>query len=146
MTHHILKLNYIYGTFRNPKIQFLTNFVKYKSIYGHLKTVLEKIIFFTFILTSRLSYGTYNIFYWCKRLPTHCFTKPRKLQSLSAKETVGKNDERLVKPKGDVDILLNMLKWHGIKCISSVKCVYYIDSYESMAWTIIVLSARIEKH
>eukprot|EP01084_Bolivina_argentea_P109743 196115_1 len=63
-----------------------------------------------------------------------------------AKETVGKNDERLVKPKGDVDILLNMLKWHGIKCISSVKCVYYIDSYESMAWTIIVLSARIEKH
>eukprot|EP01084_Bolivina_argentea_P199493 341358_1 len=144
--HHILTLNYVYGIFGNPKMQFLINLVKYKCIYSYHKIMPEKYGFFTFIWTSRLRYSTCYIFYWSKQLQTHCFNEPEKPQSQSAKKIVGKNDEIHMKPKSDVDILLNMLKWHGIKCISSVKCVDYIDSYESMAWTIIVLSARIEKH
>eukprot|EP01084_Bolivina_argentea_P295460 508680_1 len=144
--HHILLLNYVYGIFMNPKIQFLINLVKDKFIYSHHKKVLEKSIFFTFTWTSRLTYSTCDIFYWSKRLRIHCFNKPVKPPSPTTKKTVEKNYESAVESGNSVDILLNMLKRHGIKCIANVNRVGCSGGYEIMAWTIMVLSSRIQKH
>ncbi len=60
-------------------------------------------------------------------------------------KTGGKNYENPIKLKDNVNILLNMLNWHGMKYISSVKCLDYSASCELMAWTIMVSTARIQK-
>ncbi len=60
-----------------------------------------------------------------------------------AKKIVGKKDGSAMKLKDNVDILLHTLKWHGVKRISSVKCLDCFGSYELMAWTIMVSSARM---
>eukprot|EP01084_Bolivina_argentea_P058023 105951_1 len=115
--HRTLILNYGYGIFKNPKMQFLTNLVKYKSIYNHRKIMLGKYVFFVFICSSRLRYSACYTFYSLKQLQTHCFNEPGKQQSQSAKKIVVENDESAMKLKDNVDILLNMLKWHGTKYI-----------------------------
>eukprot|EP01084_Bolivina_argentea_P130650 230630_1 len=139
--NHTLKPNYVYGIFKNAKMQFVTNLVKYKCIYSYYKIMLEKYGFFTFICTSRLRYSAYYIFYSPKELQTHCFNEPEKPQSQSAKKIVGEKGESVMKLEDNVDILLNMLKWHGIKYISTVKCLDCISSYELMAWMMMVSSA-----
>eukprot|EP01083_Nonionella_stella_P292909 996230_1 len=143
--HHIRTLNYVYGIFTNSRMQFCTNLVKYQSIHTHHKIMLEKYGFSTFIWTSRLIYGTCNIFYWFKRLKIHCFNEHEKPQSQSVKEMVGKNDENAREQNNNVDISLKTLKMHGIKYFSMVKQVDYCGSYDFMAWTIMVLSGRIQK-
>ncbi len=82
--HHLLKLNYIYGTFTNPNMQFLTHLVKHKSIYSCHKIVLEKYGFFTLTWTSRLQYSTCYICYWSKLPKIHSFNKPEKPPSQSS--------------------------------------------------------------
>ncbi len=62
-----------------------------------------------------------------------------------AKKIVGKKDESAMKLKDNVNILLNTLKWHGIKCISTVNCLDYFGSYEVMAWIIMVSNATMQK-
>ncbi len=62
-----------------------------------------------------------------------------------ATKIVEKNDESAMKMKDKVDILLNMLKRHGTKYISTVKCLDYFSSHELMEWIMMVLSARMEK-
>eukprot|EP01084_Bolivina_argentea_P254206 427307_1 len=128
-------------------MQFVINLANRNWIYSHHKIVLQKDGFFTFIWTSRLMYSSWRIFYWSEGLTTHWFYVPEKPPSQSdiARKTVEKNDESAMELDNIVDILLKTLKRHWIKYFSSVKHMDYYDSYDFMAWTIMVSSARIQK-